>query len=115
MELQNATCTVQLRNIVYIHNQLANNGEKFIFIKGFESHGKKKDGILDMDDNPASGSDSENSEGSAASVGSDDVEMDPLKIIMNGLGNSNIILQVFGKVFISQTTLNKSMNFLIKI
>ena len=55
-----------------------------------------------MGDNPDSESSEEESENdSQMSATSDDVEMDPLKIIMMGLGNSNIILQVFGKVFIS--------------
>jgi len=36
MELSNPICTVQLRNIVYVHNQLVKYGDK-IFIKGFQS------------------------------------------------------------------------------
>ena len=36
MELSNPICTVQLRNIVYVHNQLVNYGDK-IYIKGFQS------------------------------------------------------------------------------
>ena len=36
MELNNAVCTIQLRNIVYIHNQLVRYGDK-IFVKGFRS------------------------------------------------------------------------------
>lgn len=37
MEINNPSCTVQLRNIVYVHNQLVKYGENNVYIKGFES------------------------------------------------------------------------------
>ena len=41
LEISNQYCTVQLRNVVYIHNQLVSYGEK-IYVRGFES-----DNVLD--------------------------------------------------------------------
>jgi hypothetical protein len=38
MEPVNPICTVQLRNIVYVHNQLVSYGEKHIYVKGFEEN-----------------------------------------------------------------------------
>ena len=37
MEINNPICTIQLRNIVYVHNQLVKYGEKNVYVKGFES------------------------------------------------------------------------------
>jgi hypothetical protein len=36
LEISNQYCTVQLRNIVYIHNQLVKYGENNVYVKGFE-------------------------------------------------------------------------------
>ena len=40
--------------------------------------------------------------------------MDPIKMIMSQLGNQYIILKVYEKEYISQKTLDKSMNLLIR-
>lgn len=40
--------------------------------------------------------------------------MDPLRIIMQQLGNQFIILRVFGETYITEGTLNRSINFLIR-
>ena len=44
------------------------------------------------------------------SDGDDPKEMDPLRMILDQLGNQYIILNVHLKEFISQQTLNKSIN-----
>ena len=133
IELKNPTCTIQLRNIVYIHNQLVKYGADNIFIKGFQSTNllDKNGSLADtsqlkdnkMEENPPSqGSDEDSDESeeeeesaNSDSEGSDDgVEMDPVKMIMEALGNQFIILKVYVKEFITQQTLNKSINFVIR-
>lgn len=76
-----------------------------------------------MENPPSQGSDEDSDESeegeeesaNSDSEGSDDgVEMDPIKMIMKALGNQFIILKVYVKEFISQQTLNKSINFVIR-
>lgn len=44
MELQNQNCTVMLRDVIYIHNQLCSNKAKHhIFLKGFHYHAHHHD------------------------------------------------------------------------
>ena len=42
------------------------------------------------------------------------LETDPIKMIMDQLGNQFIILRVYDKEFIKQKVLDKSINFLIR-
>jgi len=116
MELNNPVCTIQLRNIVYIHNQLVKYGEK-IFVKGFrsenvidesESDGQSADAVS------AAQSEEQEDADDAGSESSELPDMDPVKMIMEQFGNQYIILRVYGKTFIEQTVLNKSINLLIR-
>lgn len=51
METKNPHCTIQLRNIVYIHNQLVKYGAEHIYVKGWAVKEKydKKDGSFTED------------------------------------------------------------------
>lgn len=42
------------------------------------------------------------------------IEMCPVKMIMEQLGNQYIILEIYGQKFITQDTLDKSINFQIR-
>ena len=114
IEPTNPVCTVQLRNIVYVHNQLVRYGQESIYIKGYASDNVLgQDASLLEDQTPIKQESSGDSdEGSAASE--EDLEMDPIKMIMEQLGNQYIILKVYEREFIPQRTLDKSINFLIR-
>lgn len=105
MEISNPICTVPLRNIVYVHNQLVKYGEN-IYIQGFASDSVLGNGSLDGSQNGSQGDMDSGNEGSAggdvSSQSSDgSKEMDPVRMIMDQLGNQYIILKVYGKEFIS--------------
>ena len=61
--------------------------------------------MIDFEDNPDSEEESEDEEdmsGSVQDVAPDEEkEMDPLKIIMQALGNKSIIIRVFSEEFIT--------------
>lgn len=103
MEPVNPICTVQLRNIVYVHNQLVSYGEKHIYVKGFEENRNVLGGLdASIKSSRAGSSDDEDQEADdQESVLAEDFEMDPIKIIMKELGDQFIILKVYEKTFIS--------------
>ena len=101
---------------MYVHNQLVKYGEKNVYVTGFESEQvfspattTQPNNDMDVDDDEEGGGDgeSESSEG-------DHRETDPLKMIMDQLGNQFIILRIYDKKYIEQKLLDKSINFLIR-
>ena len=88
LEITNPACTVQLRNIVYVHNQLVSYGEKHVYVKGFESDLMMDDDRLDgRDEGQRAAQNQGSEEGSDAeeneSHSSEELEMDPIKMLMN--------------------------------
>jgi len=88
MEINNPICTVQLRNIVYVHNQLVKYGEKNVYVTGVESEslfgGAATAQANDMDmPEEEEGVDNGESESSDGEY----LETDPIKMIMDQLGN----------------------------
>lgn len=73
LELESSNCTIPLRDVIYIHNQLCHHGRDYIFLKGFE-HGldKKEDLEHNVHLNPTNNPDSE------AESGGEDQSMDNL-------------------------------------
>lgn len=108
-----------------MHNQLVKYGD-IIFCKGFQSVanilGKGADSEIEPEDGGG-----ETADGSMNMKGGDmpsdseqeqdddeDAEMDPVKMIMTALGMQFIILKVYRQEFISQNTLNLTVNFQIR-
>jgi hypothetical protein len=102
LELQNPICQYQLRDVVYIHNQIVRNAEH-IYCKGYEgARQRRMDGqaaneILEegSDEGDDKAGDSGSDAGSSADEGGDDIC--PVKQIMHLLGNQYIILEVIDK------------------
>ena len=100
MEINNPICTVQLRNIVYVHNQLVKYGEHNVYVKGFDSDNVLGggEGNANKSMNIEANDDEEEQDGDGSSDEADDSqEMDPIKMIMDQLGNQYIILGVYEK------------------
>ena len=112
MEIKNPNLTINLRSIVYIHNQLVRYGD-LIFCKGFSASANilGKDNGLEPNDsavnetvdgsmNMKGGDVPSDSDGDNSDEG-DDAEMDPIKTIMTALGMQFIILRVYHAEFIT--------------
>lgn len=101
---------------MYVHNQLVKYGEK-IYIKGFQAEDMITDELKNEDEQRivlTSQGQAQETIRDGASDDSDMEDMDPLRIIMHQFGNQYIILRIYGEVFISQRTLNKSINLMVR-
>lgn len=108
LEQTNQVCQVQIRTIVYVHNQLVKFGRNndvrktnIIYLDGFRNKGKSggRDKVEVDGEKVAEASDEEAGSGGEDSDSDEvyDHEMCPLKMIMESLGNQFYILQVIGE------------------